>query len=106
MSAPNFTAVSLTPYSINVTWEEVDNNTVNGEEYTYYVFYRSIKGANKTWRNIGSNSFNAVINNLEPGMLYGLRMLVAINDGNGIASQEKEIETIEGGIAFLKKMLR
>lgn len=89
--------MSLTPYSINVTWNETTNGTVNGELFVYYVFFREIKGSPSHWDNFATSNISLTLVNLKPGTLYGLRMTVAILDGNGIASEELEIETIEGG---------
>ena len=64
--------------------------------YLYYVFYRNLDDGGD-WENVGTkeNFINLVA--LRPGTLYGIRILVAINHGNGLASKEMEIRTVAGG---------
>ncbi|XP_066928617.1 uncharacterized protein [Clytia hemisphaerica] len=94
---PKFTAVSNTPYSIDINWNRVSNHSINGGGlYLYYIYYRSLKGDDRSWKVYGTKNLTARLDHLIPGNLYGIRMMVSAPGANGIASLEQEIWTIEG----------
>ena len=63
----------------------------------YYIYYRSLKGDDRSWQTYGTKNLTARLDHLIPGNLYGIRMMVSAPGANGIASLEQEIWTIEGG---------
>jgi len=76
-------------------------STLNaGDLYAYFVYYRSLKGDDKSWSYVGTTNLNLTISDLIPGNVYGIRMTYAALGGNGIASPEFVLETIEGGMAI------
>ena len=95
---PDFTAVSETPFSIKVQWNPTDssNQTLHGVFYTYYVFYRMEKSGIIEWENIGTSNTTVTLKGLVPGSMYGIRILIAVTHGNGIASKEHLIKTSQG----------
>ena len=100
---PDFKAESFSPYTINISWPHVGNETINGEQYLYYIYYRVLKGTDtqRNWQVIGTGGNNITLFDLEPFTLYGVRMTVSSTLGNGVASQEKEVMTLEGGKIIL-----
>lgn len=95
---PEFTAVSRTPFSIDIEWDHVANSTLNGKQYLYYIYYRLLDHPDRLWEVAGTSGTNLTLIDLTPKTLYGLRISVSIEAGNGIASHEKEVRTIEGGM--------
>ena len=94
---PDFKAVSRTPFTIDVEWKHVSNNTLNGKMYLYYIYYRQLDHSDRQWEVAGTSGTNLTLIDLKPKTLYGMRISVSIEEGNGIASMEKQVWTIEGG---------
>lgn len=91
--------MSLTPFTINITWEAPVVNLTGGDFYLFYVYYRQIRKWTPDWDVIGVNESTSLqLNELIPGSEYGIRVLTAVKIGNGLASEEIRVTTIEGGI--------
>jgi len=74
----------------------VTNASLNGIKYAYYIYYRLLDSPTRLWDVVASVNTSRILIDLSPGRKYGIRMTVAIMDGNGIASEEMEVTTIEG----------
>ncbi|XP_066935071.1 uncharacterized protein [Clytia hemisphaerica] len=98
---PVFTAHSPTPFTLEVNWDPVDNSSLNGVRYLYYVYYRQLDHPDRLWEVTGTSNLTLTIKDLKPLTLYGLRMTVSIEEGNGVASLEQEVWTIEG-VPYIK----
>ena len=76
----------------------LSNESIHGSFYGYYVFYRRYEnGVPLEWHNVGTRLRSITLDELTPGSQYGIRMLVSVSHGNGIASRERIVRTIEGG---------
>ena len=95
---PVFTATSRTPFSIDVDWSADTLSTSSSTGFIYYIYYRPLKGQQRNWTVFGTTNQTARLNDLVPGSLYGIRVSVSTAGANGVASIEKEIWTIEGGM--------
>ena len=97
---PTNMTMTSTLYSIEVSWNHLENRTdpnfVNGNYYMYYVYYRRIDST-EPWDNIGTKNNTVLIRDLLPATLYGIRVLASVVEGNGIASPEEQISTKESG---------
>jgi len=95
---------SYTPYSINVTWSDWNVNQTS--LYMYYIYYRLLAVQPPIWRIKGfySTGPNELID-LTPGTWYGVRVLAAIQGGNGIATDEMKVLTMEGRM-YTRKYLK
>ena len=102
LSSPpqNLTGTALDPHTINVMWFAPSNNSASENATNYYIFYREIGGIVGQWEIRGTpltnTSFN--ITRLKPRSWYKIRMTISALDGNGPASNEISVQTLEGGI--------
>ncbi|XP_066928943.1 uncharacterized protein [Clytia hemisphaerica] len=89
------TAQSYSPFSINVTWSDLNVNT--SELYLYYIFWRQLAVEPATWSVKGFNNTgpNQLID-LLPATWYGIRISASFQSGNGIATEEIKVITLEG----------
>lgn len=102
---PTVEAESNSPYTIDVSWSSINMSIVNGNFFLYQVFFTKLDADTEEWDNFGTTDTNYTLIGLEPGALYGIRVLAATENGNGVASELIKIRTIEGGksvVAFLK----
>lgn len=73
-------------------------NLTGGDFYMFYVYYREIRKWTPGWEVIGvNNTASLLLDDLTPGTMYGIRILTAVTSGNGLASDEIQVKTIEGG---------
>ena len=105
MSGPprNLTGVAIDPHTIQVTWLPPRKTNQLKNATNYYIFYRKEKGIIGQWEARGIPLANATafnITRLYPRTWYKIRMTVSVFDGNGPASDEISIETLEGGIFY------
>ncbi|XP_057292100.1 uncharacterized protein LOC130614680 isoform X2 [Hydractinia symbiolongicarpus] len=91
---PQVTAQSDTPFTINVSWDAVNASMINGNFYMYQVFYKKVQ--DNTWDNFGTANESYQLVDLDPGTEYVIRVLAATHSGNGVASSQIIIRTIEG----------
>lgn len=96
---PQVTAQSYTPFSINVSWDAVNASMINGNFYLYQVFYKKVQ--DHTWDNFGTTNRSYQLVGLTPGTEYVIRVLAATHSGNGVASSQIIIRTIEGSKIYL-----
>ena len=106
LSSPpqNLTGVAIDPHTIQVTWSPPNNVSQLENATNYYIFYRQKNGIIGQWESRGipltnNSSFN--ITRLKPRTWYKIRITVSVLDGNGPASEEISIQTLEGGIVYL-----
>ncbi|XP_057314721.1 uncharacterized protein LOC130655923 isoform X2 [Hydractinia symbiolongicarpus] len=96
---PTFTAFAEDSSTITISWKDDENWDVStfGEEfYMYYIFYRDLTIPNLNWTSYGTLNKTVTLPDLNANTLYGIRLVVALIDANGIASSEKKIRTKEG----------
>lgn len=97
-------AHSYTPYSINVTWSDINVNQTT--LYMYYIYYRLLDVQLPTWsvKGFPTTGPNELID-LQPGTSYGVRVMAAMESGNGIATEELKLVTMEGCKLIQKRMI-
>ena len=97
-------AKSHTPFSINVTWSDLNVNHTT--LYLYYIYYRRLDVQPPIWTIKGHNTTgpNELID-LQPATWYGIRVLACIQGGNGIATEEMKVLTLEGRMSNIEFLL-
>lgn len=75
------------------------NKTVlHGDFSLYQVFFKKLDGNESAWDNFGTRNLSLKIVDLQPVTWYGIRVLAAIDSGNGVASSLIKVKTLEGGL--------
>eukprot|EP00795_Rhopilema_esculentum_P001382 gene1382-15786_t len=104
----NLTATPLDPHSINVCWESLVNVSTISNVTTYFLFYREKDSDVGVWEvrgiPIAAKCFN--ITHLKPVTWYKVRMTISVSYGNGPASKELLVQTIEGAPSIPPKNLK
>ena len=97
-------AQSYTPFTINITWSDVNVN--QSTLFLYYVYYRLLDVQPPMWSVVGfpTTGPNQLID-LMPGTWYGVRIMAAMDTGNGISTDEFKVITLEGRTYFLFSLL-
>ena len=69
--------------------------------YLYYVYYRLLDVTPPTWsvKGFPTTGPNVLID-LLPGTWYGIRIMASVESGNGIATEEFKVATLEGRTYF------
>ena len=101
ISVPTVAPIDVGAYpvsqtSVNVTWGEVPKEYRNGNITGYIVFYRVKARLSDPYKSHATSKLSVLLNGLKRFTVYVCRVLAYISAGNGIASREVVVSTMQG----------
>ena len=97
----NFSLTPLTMSSIRAGWKEIPSGQTNGNISGYILFYREKLLRSEPYKSIATVKTTVTLLGLKTYTEYTFRILGYNENGNGIASQERDVYTKESGISWI-----